>query len=202
MKQLSRTREKTRQRFIDVFFAVRKAKPVDKITVRDIVTEAGYNRSSFYLYYADVYDLADSAENSIIDQMSEDAENEFPKDGDHSLESFMSRLALQISEYADKIQILSDSRSFREKYMNVLRPNFARASGIDPIDRSYDYLVSLFFSIMLHNITYWAQHKEEYTLPEIAELTREIFLPGVRQLRDRKETRGPVMPVLPPEACR
>lgn len=32
-------------------------KPFDKITIKDIVDEAGVNRNTFYYYYSDVYDL-------------------------------------------------------------------------------------------------------------------------------------------------
>ena len=183
MKQLSRTQEKTMHRFIDAFFSVRQTKPLNKITVRDIVDQAGYNRSSFYLYFTDVYDLADAAEDAVIRHLTEYADREFSQGEKVSLESFMSRMALETSGYADEIYLLSDSKSFRDKFMGVLRPNFAKAAGLDPDSRNYDYLVSLFFSIMLHNISYRAQHKDEYSLSEIADITRAVFLPGLRQLK-------------------
>lgn len=183
MKELSRTQEKTMRRFLDAFFAVRNVKSLDKITVKDIVTEAGYNRSSFYLYFTDVYDLADVAERSVIECLAGAAEKEFAKAETISMEEFMARLARKTSEYADEIVILSDSKSFRDKFMSVLRPNFSRVSGLDPEDEKYDYLVSLFFSIMLHNISYWGQHRDEITLAGIADMTRTIILPGIQQMK-------------------
>lgn len=185
MKELSRTQEKTMQRFLDAFFAVRNVKSLDKITVKDIVTEAGYNRSSFYLYFTDVYDLADAAERSVICRLSDAAEKEFADAETVSMEEFMGKLSRKTSEYADEIVILSDSKSFREKFMAVLRPNFSRVIGLDPEDENYDYLVSLFFSIMLHNISYWGQHRDEVTLAGIADMTRDIFLPGIQKLRGK-----------------
>ena len=68
--------------------------------------------------------------------------------------------------------------------MDLLRPTFARATGLDPEMKDYDYLISLFFSIMLHNISYWSQHREEVDLPELAEMTRNIILPGIKQLKE------------------
>ena len=185
MKELSRTQEKTMQRFLGAFFTVRNVKSLDKITVKDIVTEAGYNRSSFYLYFTDVYDLADAAEKSVIGRLADAAEKEFANAESVSMDDFMARLARKTSEYADEIVILSDSKSFRDKFMDVLRPNFSRVSGLDPEDEKYDYLVSLFFSIMLHNISYWAQHRDEVSLAGIADMTRDIFLPGIQQLKSR-----------------
>ena len=170
-------------RFMDAFVSVRQTKPLNKITVRAIVDRAGYNRSSFYLYFTDVYDLADAAENAVIGHLTEYAEREFSSVENDSLEDFMSRMALETSEYADEIYLLSDSKTFRDKFIGILRPNFAKAAGLDPESRNYDYLVSLFFSIMLHNITYWAQHRDEYSLSDIADVTRSVFLPGLVQMK-------------------
>lgn len=185
MKELSRTQEKTMQRFIDAFFAVRENKTLDKVTVKDIVTEAGYNRSSFYLYFTDVYDLSAAAEDYVIAQLSNAADKKFASAEMISMEDFMSGLVRKTSEHVDEIVMLSDSKSFRDKFMTVLRPNFSRISGLDPDDRNYDYLVSLLFSIMLHNISYWAQHRDEVTLAETASLTRDLFLPGIRELQSK-----------------
>ena len=182
-KELSRTKQKTRTNFIDALFLILTDKPLDKITVRDIVTAAGYNRSSFYLYFTDVYDLADAAEDDLLDKLSAAASAQFGQEEDLPTEDFMQRLAIHASAYADRISLLSDSRSFRDKFLGLLRPTFARASGLDPEMAHYDYIISLFFSLMLHNITYWSQHAEEISLPELAEISRDLFLPGLLHLR-------------------
>lgn len=41
----------------EAFIAQLNRKPFDKITIKDIVEEAGVNRNTFYYYYSDVYDL-------------------------------------------------------------------------------------------------------------------------------------------------
>ncbi len=186
MNELSRTKQKTRANFIDALFLNLAGKPLEKITVRDIVTTAGYNRSSFYLYFTDVYDLAGAAEDEVIKELSSAAEEQFATGKQISMEDFMQRLVAQASACADRISLLADYRTFRDKFMNLLRPTFARASGLDVNMDGYDYLVSLFFSIMLHNISYWSQHREEVDFPEVAEMSRNIFLPGIRQLHTMK----------------
>ena len=186
MKKLSRTQQKTRSKFIDALFEVMTDKPLEKITVRDIVGIAGYNRSSFYLYFTDVFGLAAAAEDDVLEKMSAAAAEQFSQDGPVPMEDFMQSLAVQASAYADRISLLADSRSFRDKFMDLLRPTFARATGLDPEMKDYDYLISLFFSIMLHNISYWSQHREEVDLLDLAEMTRTVFLPGIRQLQAGK----------------
>lgn len=46
-----------------------KEKPVEAITVRELTELADVNRSTFYLHYADVYDLLDRMEDEAIDEL-------------------------------------------------------------------------------------------------------------------------------------
>lgn len=41
----------------ETFLDLLRAKPFDKITIRDIVETCGINRNTFYYYYSDIYDL-------------------------------------------------------------------------------------------------------------------------------------------------
>lgn len=183
MKELSRTQQKTREKFIEALFFYLEAKPLEKITVRDIVTKAGYNRSSFYLYFADVYDLADTAEDEVLTKLSSAAEQQFAQEDQIPMEIFMQKLASQVAKYADRISLLAGSATFQNKFMNLFRPTFSKASGLNSDMKGYDYLTSLIFAVMLHNISYWSQHRTEINLLEIAEMTRNIVLPGIRQLQ-------------------
>ncbi len=50
--------EKDTKKLISASFVkLLSAKPFDKITIKDIVDEAGVNRNTFYYYYSDIYDL-------------------------------------------------------------------------------------------------------------------------------------------------
>jgi AcrR family transcriptional regulator len=56
-----------RQNFIDVFCALYKTMPVEKITVTELARKAGYNRGTFYEYFSGVYDLLEQLEDELID---------------------------------------------------------------------------------------------------------------------------------------
>ena len=47
----------TRQALMDAFWTLYKKKRIEKITVKNITDAAGYNRSTFYQYFLDVYDI-------------------------------------------------------------------------------------------------------------------------------------------------
>lgn len=49
----------TKQAILKAFERLISKKPLDSITVRDIVDECGINRNTFYYYFKDIYDLVD-----------------------------------------------------------------------------------------------------------------------------------------------
>ncbi len=49
------TRQYTRKEIRDTFVRMLSVRPLNKITVKDIVSECQINRNTFYYYYADIY---------------------------------------------------------------------------------------------------------------------------------------------------
>ena len=47
----------TKQIIKDSFWELYKEKKIENITVKDITQKAGFNRSTFYAYFTDVYDI-------------------------------------------------------------------------------------------------------------------------------------------------
>ena len=58
--------QKTKKAIADAFLRMTGKKPIEKITVTDIVTEAQINKSTFYAHYRDIYDLMDALSNDAI----------------------------------------------------------------------------------------------------------------------------------------
>lgn len=58
--------QKTKKAIADAFLRMAGKKPIEKITVTDIVTEAQINKSTFYAHYRDIYDLMDTLSNDTI----------------------------------------------------------------------------------------------------------------------------------------
>lgn len=49
----------TEKAIVETFIKILNEKPVDKITVKEIIDTCQINRSTFYYYFADIYDLID-----------------------------------------------------------------------------------------------------------------------------------------------
>lgn len=50
----------TKKAIIDSFMRIAEKKPLQKITVRDIVDDCGINRNTFYYYFRDIYEVAEA----------------------------------------------------------------------------------------------------------------------------------------------
>lgn len=57
---------KTKKAICDVFCELIKEKRLNEITIKELCTKADINKSTFYLHYRDIYDLAESIENRLI----------------------------------------------------------------------------------------------------------------------------------------
>ncbi len=63
--RIARTR-KANDALIGAFWGILGTKPIGSITVRELAASAGVHRSSFYLFFEDIYDLLGHAEEQIF----------------------------------------------------------------------------------------------------------------------------------------
>ena len=61
--------QSTRMNIRDAFIELRSRKPIEKITVKELAEAAFINKATFYQHYADLYDLSESMEDELIDNI-------------------------------------------------------------------------------------------------------------------------------------
>lgn len=71
MKKKTDQTKITQRNLQDAFWLLYEKKSIDKITVKDICSLAGYNRSTFYQYYVDIYDVLHKFEKQLLDEVDE-----------------------------------------------------------------------------------------------------------------------------------
>ncbi len=62
---------KTKRCIMDAFIALRSVKSLEKITVKELCEKAEINKSTFYTYYADIFDLSDHVGAHIVNMILE-----------------------------------------------------------------------------------------------------------------------------------
>jgi len=63
--------EMTQKNFQEAFWTLYSKQNLDKITVKDLCNLAGYNRSTFYQYYTDIYHMFHKLESQLLDEIYE-----------------------------------------------------------------------------------------------------------------------------------
>lgn len=104
--------EKTLAGIKEAYLALKRGKKVSEVKVVDICERAKINKSTFYKYYLDVYDLADKLETEIIDAMLD----ECPKSDAFftDTEGFADSMIEIVENHQPILRILFDDRVFDE----------------------------------------------------------------------------------------
>ena len=61
--------KKTKSAIINSFLELRSKKPLERITVKELSDLAQINKATFYLHYKDIYDLSESLEDELLDNV-------------------------------------------------------------------------------------------------------------------------------------
>jgi len=61
--------QRTRRNIVNAFLTLRNEKPLEKITIRELSDRASIHKATFYLHYRDIYDLSESLEKEVIDDI-------------------------------------------------------------------------------------------------------------------------------------
>lgn len=101
----------TKKAITDSFIKIVSRKPLDKVTVRDIVDDCSVNRNTFYYYFQDVYAVVEDIFNSHAQGLSEALDN-----GEDMSEAFV----FFVSFFEDNIKMV------RSVYESSIKDNIER----------------------------------------------------------------------------
>ncbi len=165
----------TRQNIIDAFWMLYCEKRIDKITVADITLKAGYNRSTFYEYFADVYDVLDQLEQSLLPNIEE-------------LPPLKPSSELDVQPIDMFIKLYSNSRkyyvvllgekgdpAFAGKIKNGIKEKLKEQleeSGEQNIE--LDYRLEYFLSAIIGILTYWFKNDENISKEKLLQLIYDM----------------------------
>ena len=146
----------TKQTIKDAFWELYKDKKIERITVKDITLKAGYNRSTFYAYFTDVYDILDQIEEDLMPGIEHlppiDTSREHNPD---FFENIITIYEKNSTYYSVLLSENGDPR-FAIKMKNVFKSMMIKAItnrvNISPeeIDYALEFLVGATLSIVKH----------------------------------------------------
>jgi AcrR family transcriptional regulator len=169
--------DKTRQTFINVFCDLYSQKPIEKISIQEIANQSGYNRSTFYQYYTDIYELLDCVEERVMKSINEEmASREF------STHTFQD--ALQCLENAEEISVLKAllgdygsvhfvERLKREIPFERLIVDFPTNDVLAP------YIIEFYISTLISMFRLWIRNDKDLSSEELVKLIDSLFANGI-----------------------
>jgi AcrR family transcriptional regulator len=173
----------TRENLTEAFWQIYCEKRIEKITVKEITVKAGYNRSTFYEYFTDVYDVLEKIENSLLPgpqdlpPLSLTNNSAAPL----SIDMFIKMYEKNRKYYTVLLGDGGDS-SFQSKIKNNMKAMVKKilmARGVAD-DYELDFTLEYMLSAMIGVLSYW--FKLEVTPPKdrLLELMYNLMNNGVR----------------------
>lgn len=184
MKNNKNVVSKTKQDLIDAFWSLYCEKRIEKITIKEITVKAGYNRSTFYEYFTDIYDVLEQIENSIIPSLDElppisilNKNNEIP------LNMFL-KLYEQNKKYYSVLLGDNGDPAFASKLKNSVKPLLkeALATEVKLNDLEFDFVLEYILSSMISIMSYWFKNDKILPSDKLIFIMKNIMENGIQSI--------------------
>jgi AcrR family transcriptional regulator len=173
---------RTRENLMEAFWEFYRVKRIDKITVKEITTKAGYNRSTFYAYFSDVDDVLKQIEDSLLPKPAD-----FPPLTLHGIptnplpiDAFI-RVYEKHKKYYRVLFGDSGDPSFQSKLKNsvklVIKQRLDSQKMADSTD--LDITVEFMLSAMIGVLGYWFRLENPPESDELLKVIYELMHHGV-----------------------
>lgn len=163
--------KKTKIVLLNSLTTLMKEKKVNKITVTELTNLADVNRSTFYLYYDDIFDMVDRVETEIITSFSNAFEEFSNKEATYENRlSFFTYVLEFVKDNSAMCEILlgpDGEYSFIEKFKNVLKnsqPNLDHKNT----KVNNEFFIPFMVSGCIGAIQHWLKDDMETPISEIA----------------------------------
>lgn len=179
-KQLFTT-QKTKQRLADSFCELYQHKPIEKITIKEIVDKAGFNRSTFYQYFIDIYDVRDFVENDLLMEM----ERKMLNIEEHSMT--IQELIIFFESKEERIKaVFGDYGSIR--FMEMLKekiPNDQRLTSKNVPQNEVPYCLEFHIYTFMNMFRLWIKRGRDISVNEFFALVEKLYMQGISCYEDK-----------------
>ncbi len=185
MKKQPEVTMATKNRIADAFFTVYETTPINKIRIIDITTTAHCNRSTFYEYFRDIYDVLDYLEERIIQDVIETA-SKYAVEGAADHIPQMAEIYDRNGRYICCLLGENGDPRFLTIFKNALYTAFLKKENLsDNVTSEIVYEFSLTGFIM--SFRWWYLHQEECSLDCFIETMQSLIMHGTMiTIRDIK----------------
>jgi len=149
--------EQTRSNLLEAFWSLYTEKRIDQITVKEIAARAGYNRGTFYEYFADVRECLDLIEARSLPRLDELPPMPVdPVPSPDFIESFI-RLYKEKFKYYDVLLGDRGDPSFQRRLIDCIKAAIVNSHKLSEVIGTVelDYLLEYILSGMIGIMRYY-----------------------------------------------
>jgi AcrR family transcriptional regulator len=167
----------TKQAIKDAFWELYKEKKIEKITVKDITLKAGYNRSTFYAYFTDVYDILEQIEEDLMPE----TEHLPPIDTsrEHSPDFFENIITIYEKNSTYYSVLLSENGDprFAIKMKNVFKSMMIKAitNRVNISPEEMDYALEFLVGATLSTVKHWFDQDKNIPMRQLIPLMYKLM---------------------------
>ncbi len=161
------------------FVKLLKAKPIAKITIKEICEEADINRATFYAHYQDQYDLLQQIENDIISDINQYLGSYNLRNAHEMPLEMLDKILEYIKENSEIFDVLLNSSGdikFQQEVTNIIGRQHFSLQGANEEEDEYVFLFFANGSIGI--ILKWLKDGMTKPVKEITELIFDLSLNG------------------------
>lgn len=184
-ENLSNTQKITRKNIFDAYALLQLENRFESITVKKICEKSGYNKTTFYNYFCDVYDLRSKLEEMLLKQSDEGSallSSLTTENDDERLISYFdffyipNRLYLQalLGLFGDPEYRIKSAKKISEHLIPLIS-----AVGLSPDDDYSKYLADFYSSGHLSCIKLWLDTDGDISSADIVDILQTVKYDGI-----------------------
>jgi AcrR family transcriptional regulator len=185
MKKQPELTAQTKENLMEAFWQIYCKTRIEKVTVKDITAKAGYNRTTFYEYFTDVYDVLEQIESAVLPSH----EGLMPHNPVHTSATALPIDELtQIYEKNKKYYVVlfgeNGDPSFQTKFKNYMKAMVKQHLASEGITATFETEFALEFTLsaMLGVLTFWFRLDSPPSTNKLFELMGELIHNGLTHL--------------------
>jgi len=176
----------TKRNISEAFWNLYKYKRIEQISVSEICKTAGYNRTTFYKYFSDPYDVLNKLEEKIIGEFSRKIHISFQSQKNEA--DFIEMMASLYCEKGDYLGVLLSEHGdpfFTLKIKKKMSSLLLKQFTLEESDPNTEYIVEFGMSSIIGTLTHWFNRGMNVPAEDLATLLRTMLTSAVQQYQVR-----------------
>ncbi len=172
--------EITKTNLVEAYWGIYRKDPQNRISVREVVERAGYNRSTFYEYFNGIEDVLPSIEEQLTARIAATLSEGLASDASEtSVAAEMAEIYDGESDYLSLLLGPSGDPAFAEMLKTAIRPLLFKSFLLDENDPVDIYTFEFAFGAITGVMTTWFARGKDLEAKAFVALIQDMLMHGV-----------------------